>query len=251
MDNRLLLCSCLRCFSMNTLLDHNLPIIFISTIFRALVSHAAAIERMYFNSYFYDFFPCLFLFSPIHSFIRIRSLFSLNDSNAEFPYFHFYLFMLLKRMFVVDSLSLFLISVALSRRHQTLTIVNYIVSMFLICAINWCASITYTNPRREKEKKKEITLATSNSIEDVYLLTNVRSSFSSKFQMAFQLQYDSLHNNVDSLFIIIIIWKYVLFCSTLRIFTFLWWRRCTQIPEYDCQNIIHGYFLFIFVQLFH
>lgn len=27
--------------------------------------------------------------------------------------------------------------------------------------------------------------------------------------------------------------------------------RVAQMPEYDCQNIIHGYFLFIFVQLFH
>lgn len=35
--------------------------------------------------------------------------------------------------------------ISLSRRHQTLTIVDYFVSMFLICAINWCASITHTN----------------------------------------------------------------------------------------------------------
>lgn len=44
---------------------------------------------------------------------------------------------------------------SLSRRHQTRTVVNYFVSVFLICAINWSASITHTNLDRATTTTKK------------------------------------------------------------------------------------------------
>lgn len=44
---------------------------------------------------------------------------------------------------------------------------------------------------------------------------------------------------------VLFVLPFVYFHSSLSFSLPLWWS-CVQIPEYDCRNIIHGYFLFHF-----
>lgn len=154
---------------------------------------------------------------------------------------------------------------SLSRRHQTLAIVNYFVSMFfLICAINWhCASITRTNSSPRGKKRNYFgndQLMFISSPFQLELTHSVQMCFNAKFPFRFSFSFGNICNNKSlrlfitmpfsrCLFIIliIIIWKCLFFCTSKMSSAFR--RKC----QYDCQNIIHGNFIFvlIFVQLFY
>lgn len=138
-----------RFINMSTLLDHNLPIIFISTKYfeqAAMLLNEYVLQCTHRRIYFYEFFSALLIPNfPTHSFSHYTHLMTAMLNFLIFPFLS--LCSCCENECLLWTLSFFyFIAALLSRRHQTLTIVNYIVSMFLICAINWCASITYTNP---------------------------------------------------------------------------------------------------------
>lgn len=134
---------------------------------------------------------------------------------------------------------------SLSRRHQTLAIVNYFVSMFfLICAINWhCASITRTNSSPMGKKRNyfgndQLVLISLPFSSRAHTL---RKCFNAKFP--FRFSFGNICNNKSlrlfitipfsrCLFIIliIIIWNCLFFGTSKMNSAFR--RKC----QYDCQK---------------